>query len=78
MKHYRPIANLAELTAASGAPVVACPVCRAALAFHRSSTPQIDACGFESYSFACTECGAPLAGIIDPSDDTLLLTEMAA
>ena len=38
----------------------------------------IDACGFESYTFACKECGAALSGIVDPFDDALLITEMAA
>jgi hypothetical protein len=46
--------------------------------FCRSRTPQIDACGFESYRLECKECGLPLAGIVDPFDDTLLLSEMAA
>jgi predicted nucleic acid-binding Zn ribbon protein len=78
MRHYRPTANLQELTAAAAAPVVACPACSARLAFQRNSTPRIDACGFESYSFECKECGVPFAGIVDPFDDTLLLSEMAA
>lgn len=38
--------------------------------------PEIDSCGFESYRFECRECGAHIAGIIDPADDTLLLSEM--
>jgi hypothetical protein len=42
--------------------------------FCRSSTPRIDACGFESYSLECKECGAPLAGIIDPYDEALLFS----
>jgi hypothetical protein len=78
MKHYRPTVKLQELTAASAAPVVACPACNAGLVFHRDSAPRIDACGFESYSLECGECGAPLAGIVDPCDDTLLLSELAA
>jgi len=78
MRHYRPTANLPELTAATAAPIVACPACGARLAFHRHSTPRIDACGFESYSLECEKCGAAFAGIVDPFDDTLLLTEMAA
>jgi len=56
---------------------VACPKCNAQLTFRRDAIPPIDACGFESYSFACHECGAPLAGIIDPADDALLLSEVA-
>jgi len=45
--------------------------------FRRSLRPLIDSCGFESYSFACRECAAPLGGIVDPCDDTLLLSELA-
>jgi C4-type Zn-finger protein len=78
MKHYRPIVTVAEPTTASGAQVIACPACNARLAFHRSRAPHIDECGFESYSLECKECGAPLAGIIDPFDETLLLTQIAA
>ena len=57
---------------------VACPNCAHQLTFHRSTHPDIDACGFESYSFVCRECGAALAGIIDPADETLLLSEAIA
>jgi len=78
MKHYRPIVNATAPTAASAAQVIACPACNARLVFDRSLSPRIDACGFESYSLECKECGAPFAGIVDPFDDTLLLTEMAA
>jgi hypothetical protein len=46
--------------------------------FRRSAVPPIDECGFESYRFACHACGAPLAGIIDPADDQLLLSQVAA
>jgi hypothetical protein len=58
--------------------IVTCPSCGAQLTFHRSHTPHIDSCGFESYSFTCSECAAPLGGIVDPSDDTLLLSELPA
>ena len=51
-----------------------CPRCEAALIFWRSCIPAIDSCGFESYSLACEQCGAGLAGIIDPADDALLLS----
>jgi len=54
------------------------PGCGARFAFCRSEHPVIDACGFESYTFACKECGASLSGIVDPFDDALLITEMAA
>ena len=54
----------------------ACPACAAPVTFSRTSTPRIDACGFESYRLECHECGAWLAGIIDPLDDDLLLSEL--
>jgi hypothetical protein len=54
-----------------------CPSCGARLNLHRSHTPEIDSCGFESYRLECKECGARLAGIIDPFDDKLLLTKLA-
>lgn len=60
------------------AQAASCPRCTAHLLLHRSSLPFIDECGFESYDFECTECGAALAGIIDPYDDALLLAEIAA
>jgi len=41
---------------------------------HRSDRPQIDECGFESYSLQCRACGSALVGIVDPLDDKLLLT----
>jgi RNase P subunit RPR2 len=53
---------------------VACPGCAASLVVYRSNNPQIDECGFESYSLTCRACGSALVGIIDPLDDTLLLT----
>jgi hypothetical protein len=52
-----------------------CPKCHARLNFRRSAHPDIDSCGFESYRLDCQECGAALAGIVDPADDALLLTE---
>jgi hypothetical protein len=52
-----------------------CPKCDARLNFRRSSHPDIDACGFESYRLECQECGATLGGIIDPVDNALLLSE---
>jgi hypothetical protein len=55
---------------------IACPACAAQVMFCRSRTPLIDACGFESYSLECDECGARLAGIIDPYDNALLLSEL--
>ena len=53
---------------------VACPKCDASLKFYRSDKPHIDECGFESYSLKCRACGSMLVGIIDPADDTLLVT----
>jgi len=76
--HPCPVISRDESSAISAIHVIACPNCTARLTFCRSRTPQIDACGFESYSLECGECGAPLTGIVDPFDDTLLLSEMAA
>jgi hypothetical protein len=53
---------------------VVCPKCDGSLKFDRSDKPHIDECGFQSYSFKCRACGSLLVGIIDPADDTLLLT----
>jgi len=55
-----------------------CPKCHTRLNFRRSANPDIDSCGFESYRLDCPECGAALAGIIDPADDALLLSECDA
>jgi hypothetical protein len=52
----------------------ACPKCRVSLKLLRSSIPQIDSCGFESYSFQCESCKSSLAGIIDPMDEELLVS----
>jgi hypothetical protein len=68
---------LEQPIADSGTQTVACPVCTTRFIFCRNDTPHIDACGFESYSFSCTECGAALAGIIDPNDEALLVSEVA-
>jgi RNase P subunit RPR2 len=53
---------------------VVCPGCAASLVIYRSDNPQIDECGFESYSLTCRACGSALVGIVDPLDDKLLLT----
>ena len=53
---------------------VKCPKCKTCSKFFRAVHPQIDSCGFESYSFRCTGCASSLAGIIDPSDDELLVS----
>jgi hypothetical protein len=52
----------------------ACPKCRVGLRLLRSSIPQIDSCGFESYFFQCEACKSSLAGIIDPMDEELLVS----
>jgi hypothetical protein len=56
---------------------IACPACDARFTFCRNPTPQIDSCGFESYSLECKECKARLAGIIDPNGQELLLSKFA-
>ncbi|HML08123.1 MAG TPA: hypothetical protein VK430_08370 [Xanthobacteraceae bacterium] len=68
-------ASLADRTETAERPqVINCPNCEAPLAFKRNRAPRIDSCGFESYSLECTECAVALAGIIDPCDETLLLS----
>ena len=52
----------------------ACPKCRVGLRLLRSSIPQIDSCGLESYFFQCEACKSSLAGIIDPMDEELLVS----
>jgi hypothetical protein len=78
MSHTGVAQNWDEPSTPLGAQAVACPKCNTRLAFRRSREPFIDACGFESYAFACHECGASLAGVVDPFDDTLLISELAA
>jgi hypothetical protein len=78
MSHYRTVQSWDEPNTALGAQAVACPKCDAPFVFCRNSKPFIDACGFESYALECHECGASLAGIVDPFDETLLLSEIAA
>jgi hypothetical protein len=53
---------------------IACPRCDTSLTVFRSENPYIDECGFESYSLKCGVCGSALVGIIDPTDDKLLVT----
>ncbi len=71
------IIDVEEMAPVPRALLIACPVCGAGIAFARSPMPDMDECGFESYRFECKECGAALAGIVDPADDALLLTETA-
>jgi hypothetical protein len=54
--------------------VASCPNCRVSLKLLQSLIPQIDSCGFESYSFQCESCKSSLAGIIDPLDEELLVS----
>jgi hypothetical protein len=55
--------------------IVACPKCNAQFTFNRNNAPHIDDCGFESYKMECMQCDIPLVGIVDPSDNKLLLSE---
>ena len=56
-------------------PIIAiCPNCKAGSKLRRATVPQIDSCGFESYSFQCESCKSSLAGIIDPLDGELLVS----
>jgi len=53
-----------------------CPKCSARMPFSRAELAQIDASGFESYRLSCRACAVPLAGVVDPYDETLLLSEL--
>jgi hypothetical protein len=44
--------------------------------FSRAELAKIDGSGFESYRFSCRACAVPLAGVVDPYDETLLLSEL--
>jgi len=78
MSHYRIVQRPDESNSALAAQAIACPACGAGFVFCRSGEPVIDACGFESFALECQECGAALAGIVDPADDTLLISALAA
>jgi len=78
MSHYRIIQDRDEPNRPLGAQAAACPRCGAHFVLCRSAYPFIDACGLESYILACQECGASLSGIVDPFDDTVLISEVAA
>jgi hypothetical protein len=56
---------------------IACPECDARFPFCRNPAPEIDSCGFESYSLECKECKTGLSGIVDPNDEELLLSKFA-
>jgi hypothetical protein len=51
-----------------------CSNCTALLPFRRAYVPKFDTQGFESYQLNCKYCGATLVGIVDPCDNTLLLS----
>lgn len=70
----KPVAVEGRAARSPGVGLVDCPRCAARLTFGRSHVPLIDSCGFESYSLKCEQCGAALVGIIDPSDDRLLIS----
>ena len=51
-----------------------CPKCKTCSKLFRATIPQIDSCGFESYFFQCESCKSPLAGIIEPIEETLVVS----
>src|SRR5260370_42373805 len=53
---------------------VACPKCKTCSKFWRDRNPQVDRCGFETYSFRCDACGTSFAGLVDPISDELLIS----
>ena len=55
---------------------IECPECGSRFLFCRSRTPRMDHGGFETYSLECKRCCSPLAGIVDPSDETLLISQL--
>ena len=64
------------LMAANTPREIECPKCEAHFLFCRTLGPRIDSRGFEAYLLECPECGVQLAGIIDPSDEALLHSEL--
>jgi hypothetical protein len=50
-----------------------CPNCNQ-FVFCRESDCHFDCHGFESYQLDCGFCRTPLAGIVDPADEALLLS----
>ncbi len=63
-----------EIPSIAKGSVLACPGCDAVLEYACHATPGVDECGFESYRFRCGACGVVVLGIVDPADQTLLLT----
>jgi hypothetical protein len=74
MSAHRSIITADQALTVPSARTAACPICDAPLTFFRTRLPHIDECGFESYRLECQECGTPLAGIVDPADEKLLLS----
>ena len=51
-----------------------CPKCKTRWKFCRATIPQVDSCGFESYSFRCDGCASSFAGIVEPISEALLIS----
>ena len=56
--------------------IIECPKCGACMPFSRAEFAQIDSSGFESYRLSCRACAVSLAAVVDPCDETLLLSEL--
>jgi hypothetical protein len=56
---------------------VNCPTCKVCMLFLRGRDPLFDECGFESYRLNCDGCGARFCVTVDPSDQALLLSQIA-
>jgi hypothetical protein len=52
--------------------------CHPTIEIYRSDSPYIDGAGFESYSMTCGKCGLTLVGVVDPRDDSLLLSNLSS
>lgn len=72
------IGSTSEEAEAERSTAASCPKCGTRIVLHRMLDPHIDSCGFENYFLKCNQCGVWLIGIIDPYDETLLLTEVGA
>jgi hypothetical protein len=64
-----------SLSTASDAQIIACPRCAAGLTFVGNYPSRIAACGFESYNLNCPQCYARFEGLIDATDEALLLSQ---
>jgi hypothetical protein len=74
----RRTSTIAIADAGFDARLTACPQCHLPAVLPRGAGAHIDECGFEAYTFTCRQCATPLAGIVDPADDVLLLSKIAA